>query len=189
MLQQIAPGAVVAVTGVSGEWSVVNVESGIAYIPSGMLCVPTRAPAAPKNSAGTNSGTPAPPKTNSAIANPATAFRYAAPRLVSPTNGARYWCSRELVFEWGFDGAALAADEFFLIESKPHEQTRWTALADWTKETRVVLNPNRGGGSCDTVWWANTGAYEWRVSVVRGDKEHPEYLSPFSDKYDIIYAQ
>ncbi len=190
LVQNLEPGANVVVTGVNGEWSVVAIETGVAYIPSAMLCAPTRAPAAtraPNNNA--TGETPSAARTAAAIANPASVFKYPAPRLVMPTNGARYWCMRELAFEWALDAAPLAGDEFFLIESKPQEQTRWAALADWTQETRVTLYPNRGGGACDTVWWANTGAYQWRVSVVRGSKEMPEYLSPFSPVYDITYAQ
>lgn len=186
VLQQIEPGGRVAVTGVNGEWFVVDLPSGVAYIRSTLLCVPTRAVATRVPGAGT---APTPANATAPIAGAATAnFKYLAPVPVEPTNGARYWCARDLVLEWSFDGA-LAPDEFFLVESKPHEQTRWSALADWTHDTNVVLHPNRGGGSCDTVWWANTGAYQWRVSVVRGSKEMPEYLSPFSAVYDITYAQ
>ncbi len=186
ILQKVESGARVAVTGVNGEWSVVSLPNGVAYIHSSWLCAPTRAAAtsAPKLSAPTPAADAITRAANAANAD----FKYPAPVLGEPTNGARYWCARELVFAWAFDGA-LAPDEYFLVESKPHEKARWTALADWTKETRVVLYPSRGGGSCDTVWWPNTGAYQWRVSVVRGDKEMPEYLSPFSAVNDITYAQ
>jgi hypothetical protein len=91
--------------------------------------------------------------------------------------------------EWSFDGTGLAADEYFLVESKPQDHDQWVALADWTKSTLVTLHPNRGGGSCDTVWWGNTGTFQWRVSVVRGNKEAPTYLSPFSQLSVINYAQ
>lgn len=187
--QSVASGARVAVSGMSGDWSVVNQENGIAYIQSVALCTPTRAAANVVATPDANAATPLPAQTMTSAANPANAFKYPAPRLVKPTHGERYWCKRELVFEWVLDAPALGADEFFLIESKPHEQGRWTALADWTRELRVILYPNRGGGSCETVWWTNTGAYEWRVSVVRGNKEMPQYLSPFSIVNDIIYAQ
>lgn len=184
--QKIESGARVTVTGVNGEWSVVNLSDGVAYIHSSWLCAPTRA--APRASVGNATASP-PAQTLSPVANVADAhFKYPAPRLVEPTNGARYWCARELALAWSFD-SELAPDEYFLVESKPHEQKRWTALADWTKETRVTLYPSRDGGSCDTVWWANTGAYQWRVSVVRGNKAMPEYLSPFSQVNDLIYAQ
>jgi len=187
ILQQVESGARVVVTGVIGEWSAVNLPNGIAYIHSSWLCAPTRAATRAPNPDATI--TPAAVDSTAPVANAANAnFKYPAPLLSEPTNGARYWCARELVFAWAFDGA-LAPDEYFLIESKPHEKTRWTALADWTKETRVILHPSRGGGSCDTVWWPNTGAYQWRVSVVRGNKEMPEYLSPFSAVNDITYAQ
>jgi hypothetical protein len=106
-----------------------------------------------------------------------------------PTNGAKYWCSRELVLEWGLAGPALADNEFFLVESKLVEHERWFALADWTKSTTVTLFPNRDSGECETVWWTNTGVYEWRISVVTGNKEMPTYLSPFSEPFHINYAQ
>lgn len=188
VVQQIEPGARVVVTGVNGAWSVVNLPNGVAYIHSIDLCVPTRVVATGAPGAGA-APTPAPANATAPTAGTASAnFKYPAPVLVEPTNGARYWCARDLVLEWTFQGA-LAPGEYFLVESKPHEQTRWNALADWTQETRVILHPNRGGGSCDTVWWANTGAYQWRVSVVRGNKEMPEYLSPFSAVNDVTYAR
>jgi hypothetical protein len=189
VVQSIEPGTRVVVTGVNGEWSVVNLPNGVAYIHSGLLCAPTRAAVTRAPDADNAAPTALPESTGAPIANAASAnFKYPAPVLLEPTNGARYWCARELVLAWAFEGA-LAADEFFLVESKPQEQGRWSALADWTQETRVVLYPNRGGGACDTVWWSNTGAYQWRVSIVRGNKEMPEYLSPFSAVNDLIYAQ
>lgn len=189
VLQKMEPGTRVVVTGVNGAWSVVNTSKGIAYIHSDWLCAPTRAAVTPASGGDAAVVTPLPPNPTAPLANAASEnFKYPAPVLIEPTNGARYWCARDLVLTWAFQGT-LAPDEFFLVESKPHEQSRWSALADWTKETRVMLYPNRGGGSCDTVWWANTGAYQWRVSVVRGNKEMPEYLSPFSAVNDLIYAQ
>lgn len=186
----VANGGRVAVTGVNGEWSVVNMDTGAAYIHTTLLCTPTRPPQPATSAVNANgeTATPFAATTNSPIANAARAFKYPAPQLLEPTNGARYWCTRDLVLTWTLAAPALAPDEYFLVESKPHERERWTALSDWTKGTTVTLSPNRGGGSCDTVWWSNTGAYQWRVSVVRGNKEVPEYLSPFAVN-DVIYAK
>lgn len=189
-LSAVANGGRVAVTGVNGEWWVVNTENGAAYVQAAVLCTPTRRPQPATTAASASSATETPTvlAANTSVASPAHAFKYPAPQLLEPTNGARYWCTRDLIFKWTLDAPALAPDEYFLVESKPHERERWTALADWTKSMTVTLSPNRGGGSCETVWWSNTGAYQWRVSVVRGNKEMPEYLSPFA-VYDIIYAQ
>lgn len=188
-LAVVENGGRVVVTGVNGEWWVVNTETGAAYMRAAVLCTPTRRPQAAVTdmSASSVTETPAALAVKTSAANPAQAFKYPAPQLLEPTNGARYWCMRDLIFKWTLDAPALAPDEYFLIESRPHERERWTALADWTKSTTVTLSPNRGGGSCETVWWSNTGAYQWRVSVVRGSKEMPEYQSPFA-VYDLIYA-
>jgi uncharacterized protein YgiM (DUF1202 family) len=192
VVQNLAPGARVAVTGINGDWSVVTIENKVAYIQSALLCTPTRAASAASSALtpDANAATPLSTDDASPVANPAvTTFKYPAPRLIEPTNGAHYWCSRDLIFEWALDASPLGSDEFFLVESKPHERDTWTALADWTKDTRVVLHPSKGGGGCDTVWWSNTGAYQWRVSVVRGNKAAPQHLSPFSAWNDIVYAQ
>lgn len=173
------------VVGVNGEWSVVNYENAVAYVRAEALCAPpTRAAVQNTPPSDVAAPTPsAPPLASSA----SSLFKYPAPQLLVPTNGARYWCARELMFEWGFD-AALAPDEFFLIESKLVEHDRWNALADWTREKTVTLFPSKGDGECDTVWWGHTGVYEWRVSVVRGNKEMPTYLSPFSEQYRVNYG-
>lgn len=195
-VQPVAKNARVSITGVNGAWNVVNTENGALYIRTDQLCAqPTRAPTkAPAANGGAAQATAAPPTAapapSDAPASAATAnFKYGAPAPDVPTNGAKYWCSRELVLHWNFDTTQLQPNEFFLVESKLVEKDRWFALADWTKETRVMLNPNRGGGSCDTVWWSNTGVYEWRVSVVTGNKEMPTYLSPFSEQFRINYGQ
>ena len=185
--QTLENGARLFVTGVNGEWSVVSNENAVAYVRSNQLCAPpTRVAAQATNAPAQDSITP----TASAVIadSAASSFKYPAPQLVKPTNGEKYWCKRELVLEWNF-GAPLAGDEFFLVESKLVEHERWNALWDWTKETTVILFPNRGDGSCETVWWSNTGVYEWRVSVVRGNKQMPTYLSPFSEWYRINYSQ
>jgi hypothetical protein len=190
-------GARLFVTGVNGEWSVINQANGTLYVRTNLLCAPTRASSQP-TPAVTDSVPPTPvpsdtvPPTQAAqtiASSAAIAFKYPAPQLIVPTNGARYWCNRELILQWDVNGVPLGADEFFLIESKLVEHERWDALSDWTKETTVMLSPNRGEGSCDSVWWSNTGVYEWRVSIVRGSKEMPTYLSPFSEKFRINYGQ
>jgi len=187
LAQNIANGARVFVTGVNGEWSVVNQPQGVLYLRTSVLCAPTRnvaqSTAAPAQTADTPAAT-----TVAVASSAASSFKYPAPRLNIPTNGAKYWCTRELVLQWTF-AQPLASDEFFLVENKLVEHERWFALADWTKEVTVMLHPNRGGGACETVWWSNTGVYEWRVSVVRGNKELPTYLSPFSERYRINYGQ
>lgn len=185
----VANGARLFINGVNGEWSVVSGENPVTYVRTNQLCPPpTRAAAQPTGAPAhdSNSATPTPA---TVIAIPAaSSFKYPAPQLLKPTNGEKYWCKRELVLQWNFAGT-LAPDEFFLVESKPVEHEPWLALYDWTKETTVFLNPNRGDGACDTVWWGNTGVYEWRVSVVRGDKEMPTYLSPFSEAQRINYSE
>ena len=84
----------------------------------------------------------------------------------------------------------LAPNEFFLVESKPVEHSRWVALWDWTQDDKSdTATPSRAEGECDAVWWGNTGVYEWRVSIVTGNKEMPTYLSPFSEPFHINYTQ
>lgn len=188
----VANGARLALVGVNGAWNVVTTDSGVLYIRTDQLCAqPTRAPVKATAVGGQpTAAPPTPTPLGGAVASSAApAFKFGAPVLDVPTNGAKYWCTRELVLHWNFDAATLAPDEFFLVESKLVEHERWFALADWTKETGVMLNPNRGGGSCETVWWSNTGVYEWRVSVVTGNKEMPTYLSPFSERFRINYGQ
>lgn len=193
--QPVAKNARIFINGVNGDWNVVTNENGVFYIRSDQLCAPpTRAPAKATAAGGQPPQVTAVPPTPTPAAaviasSAATAFKYAAPALDVPTNGAKYWCTRELVLHWSFDTTALAPDEFFLVESKLVEHEQWFALSDWTRNTDVTLNPNRGGGSCETVWWANTGVYEWRVSVVKGNKEMPTYLSPFSQQFRINYGQ
>jgi hypothetical protein len=178
-----AAGARVVVTGVNGDWSVVSVEGGTVYVRTEFLCAPTPAPAAATTLTTAAAG-PTPAPANST----ASPFIYSAPGLIQPTHGSKYWCSRELVLQWE-SAASLQPDEYFLVESKAHERQQWIALADWTKERSVTLHPVRGGGSCDALWWSNTGVYEWRVSIVRGNKERPQYRSPFSEVFSINYAQ
>ncbi len=186
--QTVAKDARVFVTGVNGEWSVVTANNAAFYIRSNQLCAPpTRAAAQVTTAPSVNDPTP----TASSSANAqsaAPALKYPAPQILKPSFGERYWCNRELVLEWSAP-AALAPDEYFLVESKLVEHDHWNALADWTKDTTVMLYPNRGGGECDTVWWSNTGVYEWRVSVVRGSKQTPTYLSPFSEPSRINYGK
>lgn len=191
-VQNVAQGARVAVTGVNGEWSVVSAGGNTVYVRTASLCAPPPAPtraAAPAQNGGSTANAPTATAaiTAAPVAQPASNFKYAAPQLVEPTDGAHYWCSRELVLGWA--GPALGPDEYYLVESKAPERQQWTALADWTRETSVKLSPSRGGGACDAFWWANTGVYEWRVSVVRGERERPEYLSPFSPVGRINYGQ
>lgn len=186
--QTIENGARLFVTGVNGDWSVVIRNDTVGYIPTNQLCAPpTRVSLQATTAPIENSTTPTAISVSTANST-SPSFKYSAPRLVKPTNGEKYWCKRELVLQWNFD-ALLAPDEFFLVESKLVEHDRWDALADWTKETMVTLYPNRGGGACETVWWTNTGVYEWRVSVVRGNKDLPTYLSPFSERYRINYSE
>jgi hypothetical protein len=188
-VRPLSPGARIVVTGVIGDWSAANSEGVSAYVRSDMLCVPTREASQPTALAPPATDEPTPTVHSAPNAQSASSpFKYHAPALVAPTNGETYSCKRDLRLVWQFD-AGLGPDEFFLVESKPHEHERWFALADWTKETSVMLHPNRGEGTCDTVWWGNTGIYEWRVSIVRGNKETPIYLSPFSDSSIINYAQ
>lgn len=187
MAQAIENGARVFVTGVNGEWSVVNQASNVLYVRSVYLCAPPTRVAAPVTATARQMESP----TSAALTNASPAgatFKYSAPQLLLPTFGAKYWCVRELILQWEAN-AALAPEEFFLVESKLVEHDRWVALADWTKDTTVTLFPNRGGGVCDTVWWDNTGVYEWRVSIVRGNKDMPTYLSPFSESFRINYSK
>jgi hypothetical protein len=187
--QMAANGSRVSVTGVNGEWSVVNLPDSIVYVRTVYLCAPTRAPVPPTSNAPAVATGTATPSAATAANSAAPGFKYAAPQIVMPTNGAKYWCSRELVLEWSLPAGVLGTDEFFLVESKAVERERWDALADWTQANTVTLFPNKGGGECDAVWWSNTGVYEWRISVVTGNKEMPTYLSPFSESFQINYAQ
>ncbi len=191
IVQNAEPGARLAVTGVNGEWSVVAREQGVVYIRTLALCAPpTRVPGAPQPTAAPAVEAATPSVSAATLANPAAgAFKYPAPLLVIPTYGEKYWCKRELILQWSAPPAPLAGDEFFLVESKLVDDDHWQALWDWTKESRVTLNPSRDGGECDAVWWGNTGVYEWRVSIVRGNKEMPTYLSPFSELSRINYSQ
>lgn len=196
--QNVANGARLVVTGLNGEWSVTTQASGTLYVRTSLLCAPTRAPVKPTVVA-SDSVSPTPPASDSdatptqaaltAASSAAVAFKYPAPHLIVPTNGAKYWCNRELILQWAIRSPALEADEFFLVESKLVEHERWNALSAWTKETTVMLSPSRGEGECDATWWANTGVYAWRVSIVRGSPETPTYLSPFSEEFRINYAQ
>jgi hypothetical protein len=189
---QTAPnGTRLSVTGVSGEWSVATLQDRVVYVRTALLCAPTRAPAPPtSNAPPAVEAATAPAPAFTAVANSATsAFKYPAPQIVTPSDGSRYWCSRELVLEWSLPTGALGANEFFLVESKPAERERWDALADWTQTTTVTLFPSKGDGECDAMWWENTGVYQWRISVVTGNKELPTYLSPFSELYHINYGQ
>ncbi|HZQ06363.1 MAG TPA: DnaJ domain-containing protein [Anaerolineae bacterium] len=194
IVQNVENGTRLTVTGVNGEWSIVNIEEGTAYIRTALLCVPTRVPPKPTdaNAPTDAANIPIDAATATPLSAPiasaaANSFKYPAPQLVSPSNGSKYWCSRDLVLQWSL-AAALGADEYFVVESKAADKTEWRALADWTKDTTVMLHPAKGSGSCDALWWGNTGAYEWRVSVVRGSHEAPERLSPFSETYNINYA-
>lgn len=195
--QNVANGARLFVTGLNGDWSVTTLASVTLYVRTSLLCAPTRAPAKPTVAA-SDSVSPTPLAAGSAAptqaaltaaSSAAVAFKYPAPQLLVPTNGAKYWCNRELILQWDVGGATLAADEFFLVEGKLVEHERWNALSAWTQETTVMLSPSRGEGECDATWWANTGVYEWRVSIVRGSPEMPTYLSPFSEAFRINYAQ
>lgn len=188
--QNAANGAPLVISGVNGEWSVVNHENSTLYVRTNLLCAPTRAAGlAPPTAAGAPvSATPAQPST--ASTNAATGpFKYPAPQLLVPTFGEKYWCKRELILQWSLSAPPLAPEEYFLIESKLVEHSTWIALSDWTKETTIVLSPSRDRGECDAVWWGNTGVYEWRVSVVTGNKEMPTYLSPFSEPSRINYGK
>lgn len=184
LVQAPALGTRLTVTGVVGDWSVVNLADGAAYIRTAVLCAPTPSARAQTVATSAGSAVAATPLAASQLA----AFAYAAPQLVSPTHGSKYWCNRDLILTWS-QSAPLGPNDYFLVESKAHERERWTALADWTKDTSVTLHPNRGGGSCDAFWWGNTGVFQWRVSVVSGSKEKPTYLSPFSEPFTINYSQ
>lgn len=189
VVQNLENGARLAVTGVNGDWSVTSRQEGVGYVRTLQLCAPPPSAAKPSTAPAPSPGS-TPLINTPAVANSAApAYKYPAPQLVVPTNGARYWCTRELVLEWDLAGPPLAEGEYFLVENKRVEHDRWFALADWTKSTTVTLFPNRGGGECDALWWANTGVYEWRVSVVTGSKEMPTHLSPFSEGFHINYAQ
>jgi hypothetical protein len=190
--QTVPNGTRLSVTGVNGEWSVVTLQDSVAYVRTAVLCAPTRAPAAPTSNAPpvANAVTETPAAVaQGAASSAASPFKYAAPQIVMPSNGSKYWCSRELILEWSLPSGALGPDEYFLVESKAVERERWDALADWTQATTVTLFPNKGGGECDAVWWSNTGVYEWRISVVTGNKTTPTYLSPFSEQFQINYVQ
>lgn len=185
--QTVANGTRLFVTGVNGEWSVVTSGSRSLYIRTPQLCAPTRASIPATGAPALDDSTPT-AKSAATASSAVSAFKYPAPQLILPTNGKTYKCNQDLALEWQLV-TPLAIDEYFLIESKPVEHEGWIALADWTQETTVTLHPNRGGGPCDATWWPNTGVYEWRVSVVRGNKEIPTYLSPFSQTYRINYVQ
>ncbi len=189
LLQPAQNGSRLTVTGINGDWSVITAPSGTAYVRTALLCTPTPGPPRP-TSPPTNATNPAAAALTQTPAGSTanSAFVYPSPQLVSPTHGSKYWCNRDLELQWTF-GGSLAPDEFFLVESKPHEREQWVALADWTKDTRVTLHPVKGEGACDAIWWANTGVYEWRVSVVRGSKETPTFLSPFSDVFTVNYSR
>ena len=49
---------------------------------------------------------------------PLPVFKYPAPQIIMPTNGAKYWCTCELVLEWSLAGPPLADNEYFLVENK-----------------------------------------------------------------------
>lgn len=186
-LQTVPNGTRLWVTGVNGEWSVVTAGNQAQYIRTTQLCAPTRASTAAPTVPALDAPTPTPVSVVTASA-AGLEFKYSAPQIIKPTDGETYKCNRDLILQWSLD-TSIAADEFFLVESKPVEHERWNALAEWTKETTIVLHPSRGNGPCDTPWWSNTGVYEWRVSVVRGSKQTPTYASPFSQSFRINYGQ
>lgn len=189
IVETLAQDARIVVNGVNGEWSVVNRANGAAYLRTNLLCPPATRAASQVTTEFAQTESTATPSAASIANSGGAAFKYPAPQIIMPTNGAKYWCNRDLILEWTTDVPNLAADEYFLVESKLVEHERWTALVDWTKELKATLHPNRDGGSCETVWWSNTGVYEWRISVVRGNKEMPTYLSPFSERSRINYGQ
>lgn len=189
VLQNLENGARLTVNGVNGEWSVIPRQAGVGYVRTVQLCAPPAAAAQPTVVPMPVGAPTVTPDTLAIASAAAPDFKYPAPLPIMPTNGSKYWCSRELVFEWSHSGPPLAEGEYFLIENKAVEHERWSALADWTRADTVTLFPNRGGGECETVWWTNTGVYEWRVSIVTGNKEMPTYLSPYSESFRINYAQ
>lgn len=188
VIQTVANGARLTVVAVNGAWSVVSVPNGTGYVRTEQLCIPTRAAAKPTQvPVSSSAASPETPTVTPAAIGANNNYKYPPPQLVSPSNGSSYSCNRPLILEW--TASILAPGEFFLVESKPPEREQWAALADWTTATTVTLNPARGGGGCDALWWANTGVYEWRVSIVSGSKTIPTYLAPFSEPRVINYAR
>ena len=186
--QTLAKDARISVTGVNGEWSVIATDKGTYYVRTDQLCAPPTRAAAP-TAVPRTSNAPLPTATAAPIASAATtAFKYPAPQLITPTDGERYSCKRPLTLEWSLT-SPLAADDYFLVESKLVEHDGWVALAAWTKESSVPLMPVKSDSGCDTTWWPNTGVYEWRVSVVTGNPQTPTHLSPFSESFRINYSQ
>jgi hypothetical protein len=125
-------------------------------------------------------------------AGPTSAFKYSAPQLTLPSNGARYACAKPLTLQWTDANAPLplAGNEWFVIETKATEREDWTLMSDWTQETSVTLNPLKKKNGCDALWWANTGTYEWRVRIVTGERAThavTEYLSLPSPSWVISY--
>lgn len=134
--------------------------------------------------------TPTPTPTHAGA--PGSAFKYSAPTLLSPSNGARYACAKPLTFQWTVSDAPLplAGNEYFVIESTPTERDAWVSISEWTQGTSVTLNPIKGRNQCDALWWANTGTHEWRVRIVAGNPgthEVTDFLSPVSPSSVISY--
>lgn len=191
VIAQVENGARLTAIGANGEWLAITSSEGVLFVEQTALCAPTRMPPRTPKAHPSPTSSPSPAQSLPPVA----AYAHPAPQLIAPSHGARYWCSRELTFAWQLNGSAtpaLAADEWFLVESKAVERERWFAISDWTKETRLALYPLKGSDGCDALWWPNTGVYEWRVTVIRGDiQTHTiiQYTSPPSPSRIVNYGK
>ncbi len=133
---------------------------------------------------------PANPPANPPSNPPSTGIRFGAPSLSSPADGSGYTCFRPLILSWS--GANLGPNDYYLIEStKKDHPNEWGAMTDWTKDTTVTLNPEKGGGGCSAPWWGGLGVYIWRVRIITGDKStHSIWgnASPPSAPFTITYG-
>ncbi len=119
-------------------------------------------------------------------------FKYPAPLLVSPGYNSVYDCDRPLTLSWTLDGGtpALGENEWFLLESKPHDGDAWQGMTDWTGDYSVTLNLRKAAKDCSASWLSNSGTYDWRVIVVLGDRSTHSLeglLSPAAASFTLLY--
>jgi hypothetical protein len=89
-------------------------------------------------------------------------FKYAAPEIIGPEDGARFGKNYKPILEWRPVAVALAPDEYYEVTIERTWQGRqYYAGSDWTRETRFIPSPDVVRGTSDL------GDYHWRVVVKR----------------------
>jgi len=115
-------------------------------------------------------------------------FKYAAPEIIGPEDGARFGKNYKPILEWRPVAAGLAPDEYYEVTIERTWQGKlYYAGSDWTRDTRFIPSPDVVRGTSDL------GDYHWWVVVKRltGTDEHGGKqgvaLSPPSKRYTFYW--